>query len=66
MSHDDFVKGGISSLPARGAWVEIPSVASIVAVVSESLPARGAWVEIIRIDNIIMNFPVAPRTGSVG
>ena len=35
----------ITSLPARGAWVEILKTA-LCCCWTKSLPARGAWVEI--------------------
>ena len=36
----------ITSLPARGAWIEIHNYSDIQAS-AQSLPARGAWIEII-------------------
>ena len=35
----------VSSLPARGAWIEI-AVTDWQRQMVESLPARGAWIEI--------------------
>ena len=35
------------SLPARGAWIEISTIAYAWYVWRVSLPARGAWIEII-------------------
>ena len=35
-----------SSLPTRGAWIEIPSY-EFRRFKVESLPTRGAWIEII-------------------
>ena len=36
----------LSSLPARGAWIEIPKIVAHSAQLWASLPARGAWIEI--------------------
>ena len=36
-----------SSLPVRGAWIEIRSVFSSAPSVAVSLPVRGAWIEIL-------------------
>ena len=53
-----------SSLPVRGAWIEIvfavPRAGSV-----ESLPVRGAWIEMG--DNLLYyaECQVAPRAGSV-
>ena len=33
------------SLPARGAWIEIPKIGGMCKM-KKSLPARGAWIEI--------------------
>ena len=38
----------LSSLPARGAWIEIFNCLSNLAARMKSLPARGAWIEIVR------------------
>ena len=38
--------GVASSLPVRGAWVEIVRCAYIRIIIVSSLPVRGAWVEI--------------------
>ena len=54
----------LSSLPARGAWIEI-TFALNNAITTESLPARGAWIEIERITAPSPSVKVAPRTGSV-
>ena len=40
-----FVRLWKMSLPARGAWIEIPSFVYVFIRYS-SLPARGAWIEI--------------------
>ena len=55
-----------SSLPARGAWIEMPDGALIGDYRRESLPARGAWIEMLVA--FLTELPclrVAPRTGSV-
>ena len=38
-----------TSLPLRGAWIEIASTAPSAAYARASLPLRGAWIEIIKI-----------------
>ena len=35
-----------TSLPVRGAWVEMENRVSIIGTHGGSLPVRGAWVEI--------------------
>ena len=40
---------GLSSLPPRGAWIEILSYLSAISYnrgINKSLPPRGAWIEI--------------------
>ena len=54
-----------TSLPARGAWVEISSVGSTDKI-SDVAPREGAWVEIIRRVISVMSMLVAPREGGVG
>ena len=51
---------GRSSLPVRGAWVEMPCVPCIVAGLIWSLPVRGAWVEMGA-----FRVPAAPRVMSL-
>ena len=48
-----------TSLPARGAWVEIRRIASVIGLLT-SLPARGAWVEIS--DEIMQDFDLLCRS----
>ena len=36
------------SLPVRGAWIEIRTIACVSAGAGASLPVRGAWIEIPR------------------
>ena len=55
-----------SSLPVRGAWVEIAESGTIKAERKASLPVRGAWVEINALGEMMENYKVAPRAGSVG
>ena len=53
----------IKSLPVRGAWIEIFSIAVETFFCCMSLPVRGAWIEIFR------NFAVsrdAPRRSPCG
>ena len=52
------------SLPARGAWIEIPGPAVPFAW-RRSLPARGAWIEILSKSRLDFSSAVAPRKGSV-
>ena len=52
------------SHPARGAWIEMPSVARPVAA-SKSHPARGAWIEIFGDLHGWRSRRVAPRKGCV-
>ena len=53
-----------SSLPVRGAWIEIAFFHDFFATLL-SLPVRGAWIEICQ--NAAFGQPdlVAPRAGSV-
>ncbi len=37
----------VTSLPARGAWIEIAEYSVSNKFGSRSLPARGAWIEIL-------------------
>ena len=55
----------ITSLPARGVWVEIQDVPHRIEKPA-SLPARGVWVEIWKERYADRFFDVTPRTGSVG
>ena len=41
------VRHAASSLPARGAWIEITSSLRKPTTPAWSLPARGAWIEIV-------------------
>ena len=53
-----------SSLPSRGAWIEI--ISQPVSVKSlRSLPSRGAWIEILTGGYQSQRSSVAPLTGSV-
>ena len=47
LSHEyDFVLGAQESLPTRGAWIEMQSLAISMDAPTVSLPTRGAWIEI--------------------
>ena len=35
-----------TSLPVRGAWIEMPAGTGAAIVTAASLPVRGAWIEI--------------------
>ena len=52
------------SLPARGAWIEIPKIGGMCKM-KKSLPARGAWIEITTGTMTARETTVAPRTGSM-
>ena len=54
----------VVSLPPRGAWIEIPLIASLSPKVT-SLPPRGAWIEIASEAAEAFKYMVAPPTGSV-
>ena len=54
----------VSSLPVRGAWIEIIN-REIANRVDTSLPVRGAWIEIYLSTFPVMDEAVAPRAGSV-
>ena len=65
LSHSmDFGCPFMQSLPARGAWIEIPR-GSHGTIPGSSLPARGAWIEISRRSASCTGVSVAPRKGSV-
>ena len=53
-----------SSLPSRGAWIEI-SAEDEAENCKESLPSRGAWIEIFVYHHDEENDEVAPLAGSV-
>ena len=62
---DDVFQGtNLSSLPARGAWIEIHDRNSCISK-CWSLPARGAWIEMCYLWYNCTLATVAPRTGSV-
>ncbi len=56
---------GRRSHPARGAWIEILSIA-LASIAAGSHPARGAWVEIRTLWGTRTHTVVAPRKGCVG
>ena len=58
------LRGNRSSLPVRGAWIEMPYCA-ISVLIKSSLPVRGAWIEIIHLNASRRRMNVAPRAGSV-
>ena len=53
-----------SSLPTRGAWIEMLYLSATVKLVW-SLPTRGAWIEIYFLGIQKGIISVAPHTGSV-
>ena len=55
-----------TSLPVRGAWVEILASGQVTSYKVGSLPVRGAWVEIVVLACFLLLRRVAPRAGSVG
>ena len=55
----------LTSLPSRGAWIEIFRFAVILAQIGQSLPSRGAWIEIhLTVLSTALKC-VAPLAGSV-
>ena len=61
---DPDLKTEKSSLPMRGAWIEIMNY-GFLGTYARSLPMRGAWIEIlICLKSTTMPF-VAPHAGSV-
>ena len=54
-----------TSLPVRGAWIEMYLLQEMTARNSTSLPVRGAWIEIPDEQRGRRISPVAPRAGSV-
>ena len=60
------MQAGTTSLPSRGAWIEIPTVNHADVVNWLSLPSRGAWIEIgNEFIGVAGREIVAPLTGSV-
>ena len=55
----------VSSLPVRGAWIEMPFRRLVRPPRGESLPVRGAWIEIRDGGENRRGRRVAPRAGSV-
>ena len=55
----------VTSLPPRGAWIEIPVLSGFGSRLSWSLPPRGAWIEIYLMLLYHFSRIVAPPTGSV-
>ena len=53
-----------TSLPVRGAWIEIPPY-PVKGAIPLSLPVRGAWIEIGHTNPDRQKRKVAPRKGSV-
>ena len=55
-----------TSLPSRGAWIEIVHEVNLICHYLGSLPSRGAWIEITEILPFLrVEQLVAPLTGSV-
>ena len=59
-----FCGSTVTSLPVRGAWIEIYYIAPM-ATSCTSLPVRGAWIEISVAADDCELVGVAPRAGSV-
>ena len=57
-------KNGYTSLPSRGAWIEI-TIHYEAGFRILSLPSRGAWIEMAMLSFTPAIIPVAPLTGSV-
>ena len=57
---------GVTSLPVRGAWIEILGRRPRDSPRPSSLPVRGAWIEMLtRRSFCRQTATVAPRAGSV-
>ena len=54
-----------TSLPSRGAWIEIAKTRFTVLGLVPSLPSRGAWIEMTSQQASNAMYQVAPLTGSV-
>ena len=54
-----------SSLPSRGAWIEMITVGNADIGYIASLPSRGAWIEIAQLVSRYHTETVAPLAGSV-
>ena len=55
----------ITSLPVRGAWIEISHSFNALNTLFSSLPVRGAWIEILYTELEKVGWKVAPCEGSV-
>ena len=55
----------MTSLPSRGAWIEMAKPARTISESQRSLPSRGAWIEIRRRARPRSPHAVAPLAGSV-
>ena len=55
----------ITSLPLRGAWIEIPHYAFAPSTRRPSLPLRGAWIEMSSSGGAFVKGLVAPLAGGV-
>ena len=56
---------GKTSLPTRGAWIEIADAMVALLSAARSLPTRGAWIEILYAPMDPPYSVVAPHAGSV-
>ena len=56
----------VGSLPARGAWVEIPSVAFFDGNRDRRSPRGGRGLKLLIVHPVISKVLVAPREGGVG
>ena len=54
-----------TSLPVRGAWIEMRLRWTTLYKDKKSLPVRGAWIEMAFPTIILPGATVAPRAGSV-
>ena len=54
----------VSSLPARGAWIEISALRGWLYRASVSLPARGAWIEMLCIHSCMSASQSLPARGA--
>ena len=66
LSHSmDFGCPFMQSLPARGAWIEIPTYTLYMRPLP-SLPARGAWIEIFGVSIMVVPFGCRSPQGERG
>ena len=63
--HPEYFDPSGTSLPPRGAWIEIFCIVAMTIHKLPSLPPRGAWIEIQTNGTHLVPEEVAPPAGSV-